>query len=295
MVAGGRIPQGARRSGLSWPSPAVGCEFRTIRPPVLCARSFIKLSSLNTFAIDQFLRAANVAIITMILSQRNKMNFQSAARIRHRAGGPVHWAVANSQSANAPELFEFSGSAAEDCYPRLGSSVEGLTAAEASARLQALGLNLITRERKPTILQEIWGRARNPLNALLLTLAAVSHFLGDDRAAIVIVVMVLLAITTAFVQEHRSNAAAARLRAMVRTTASVKRRTQPAEGQFDETPIGEVVPGDIVRLSAGDMIPADLRLIEAKDLFVNQSALTGEAMPAEKFAHACEHPTGDPF
>ena len=224
------------------------------------------------------------------------MNFQSAARIRHGAGGPVHLAVAKpSQSANAAELFEFSGSAIEDCCAQLGSSVEGLTAAEASARLQAYGLNLITRERKPTILQEIWGRARNPLNALLLTLAVVSHFLGDDRAAIVIVVMVLLAITTAFVQEHRSNAAAAQLRAMVRTTASVKRRTEAGEGQFNETPIGEVVPGDIVRLSAGDMIPADLRLIEAKDLFVNQSALTGEAMPAEKFAHACEHRTDDPF
>ena len=116
------------------------------------------------------------------------MNFQSAARILHGARGPVHWAVAKpSQSVNAPELFEFSGSAVEDCCAQLGSSVEGLTAAEASARLQAYGLNLITRERKPTILQEIWGRARNPLNALLLTLAAVSHFLGDDRAAIVIV------------------------------------------------------------------------------------------------------------
>ena len=74
-----------------------------------------------------------------------------------------------------------------------------------------------------TILQEIWSRARNPLNALLLTLAAVSYFLGDIRAAIVIALMVLLAIGTAFIQEHRSNEAAARLRAMVKTTASVRR------------------------------------------------------------------------
>src|SRR6516225_5764282 len=107
--------------------------------------------------------------------------------------------------------------------------------------------------------------------------------------------MVVLAITTAFIQEHRSNAAAARLRAMVHTTASVRRASQSSGGGFAEIPIERIVPGDVVRLSAGDMIPADLRLIEAKDLFVNQSALTGEAMPAEKFTHAYGHRPDDPF
>jgi Mg2+-importing ATPase len=94
--------------------------------------------------------------------------------------------------------------------------------------------------------------------------------------------MVLLATGTAFVQEHRSNKAAARLRALVRTTASVRRRT----AGFVEVPIEELVPGDVVSICAGDMVPADLRLIEAKDLFVNQAVLTGEAMPAEKSAQA---------
>ena len=98
--------------------------------------------------------------------------------------------------------------------------------------------------------------------------------------------MVVLAITTAFIQEHRSNEAAARLRAMVHTTASVRRRPSRSDEPFCEIPIEQLVPGDVVRLSAGDMIPADLRLLEAKDLFVNQSALTGEAMPAEKHAAA---------
>ena len=82
---------------------------------------------------------------------------------------------------------------------------------------------------------------------------------------------------------------------MVKTRATVRRRTAAAPGEFGELPLESVVPGDIVRLSAGDMIPADLRLIEAKDLFVNQSALTGEAMPAEKFAHPIERPGDDPF
>ena len=177
----------------------------------------------------------------------------------------------------------------------VGSSLAGLTAEEAERRLKSYGLNLVTREQKPTILQELWGRARSPLNALLLTLAVVSYFLGDVRAAIVIALMVLLAISTAFIQEHRSNEAAARLRAMVKTTVSVRRRTVAGHDDFTEVPLETLVPGDVVRLSAGDMIPADIRLLETKDLFINQSALTGEAMPAEKYAHACEQHLDDAF
>ena len=92
----------------------------------------------------------------------------------------------------------------------LGSSLEGLSATEAATRQKKYGPNLVARERKPTIPEEIWNRSRNPLNALLLTLAGVSYFLGDLRAAAVIATMVALAITTAFIQEHRSNEAAAR-------------------------------------------------------------------------------------
>jgi P-type Mg2+ transporter len=167
------------------------------------------------------------------------------------------------------------------------SSPAGLSRSDAQARLKTHGPNIVAREKQPNVLQELWTRARNPLNALLLTLATVSYFLGDFRAAIVIAAMVVLAIATAFVQEHRSNQAAAKLRAMVHTTASVRRTPAPTgDDPFVEVPIERLVPGDIVRLSAGDMIPADLRLIEAKDLFINQSALTGEAMPAEKYARA---------
>ncbi len=178
---------------------------------------------------------------------------------------------------------------------RLETSTLGLTLEEAGRRLLQYGLNRVTRERKATIFEELWTRTRNPLNALLLTLAVVSYFLGDMRAAIVIGAMVILAITTAFVQEHRSNEAAARLRAMVHTTASVCRRPQNSDEAFAEIPIEQLVPGDVIRLSAGDMIPADLRLIEAKDLFINQAALTGEAMPMEKFAHAVAHAGENPF
>jgi Mg2+-importing ATPase len=183
---------------------------------------------------------------------------------------------------------------AEACA-KLESAPEGLSATEAAERLKKFGPNLVARERKATIPEEIWSRARNPLNALLLTLATVSYFLGDVRAAVVIAAMVVLAITTAFIQEHRSNEAAAQLRAMVHTTASVRRNPCPSDGPFVEIPMDGLVPGDVVRLSAGDMIPADLRLLEAKDLFINQSALTGESMPAEKSAQPNAETCEDAF
>ena len=184
------------------------------------------------------------------------------------------------------ELLELSKTPAQATCEKLGSSPFGLTSDEATGRLKIYGLNLVTRERQPTIPEEIWSRSKNPLNALLVTLALVSYFLGDVRAAAVILVMVLLSIITAFIQEHRSNEAAAQLRAMVKTTASVRRGAAGAHVDFVEMPIETLVPGDVVRLSAGDMIPGDLRLLEAKDFFVNQSALTGESMPAEKYANA---------
>jgi Mg2+-importing ATPase len=212
---------------------------------------------------------------------------------RHDAARAATMRRHAQDKAGAADLFASSRLAPELACARLRTSVAGLAEEEAERRLKAHGLNLVTRERKPTILEEIWTHARNPLNALLVTLAIVSWFLGDVRAASVILIMVFLSVITAFVQEHRSNEAAARLRAMVKTTASVRRTGASAD--FREVPIETLVPGDIVRLSAGDMIPADLRLIDAKDLFVNQSALTGEAMPAEKYAHACEACIDDPF
>src|SRR6202035_431577 len=106
-------------------------------------------------------------------------------------------------------------------------------------------------------------------------------FLGDKRATAVIAVMVLLSVSLSFVQEHRSNNAAAKLRAMVRTTTTVLRRTGAGE-QILEVPIEEIVPGDVLRLSAGDLVPADVRVLAAKDLFLNEASLTGEAMPVEK-------------
>jgi P-type Mg2+ transporter len=223
--------------------------------------------------------------------QIKSMDAVHSSTLRHR----IRQGERDRLPSQAADLFALGQLATEPLCQRLQSSPAGLTYEEAARRLRDLGLNLVARERKPTILQEIWGRTRDPLNALLLTLAAVSYFIGDMRAAIVIVLIVLLAVGTSFVQEHRSNEAAARLRAMVKTTASVRRQPAVGNDDFVEVPIESLVPGDIVKLSAGDMIPADLRLLEAKDLFINQSALTGEAMPAEKFCHPYQQEIKDPF
>src|SRR6478672_1910576 len=141
------------------------------------------------------------------------------------------------------DLFTLSRLAAEPTCRQIGSTLLGLSVDEAARRLAVDGANLVTRERKLTIPEEIWNRAKNPLNALLLTLATLSYFLGDIRAAVVIVIMVVLSIITAFIQEHRSNEAAARLRAMVKTTASVRRAAADGQAEFAELPMELLVPG----------------------------------------------------
>jgi Mg2+-importing ATPase len=130
----------------------------------------------------------------------------------------------------------------------------------------------------------------NPFVVVLLILGTVSYLTGDRKAVIVVTVMVTVSVILRFIQEYRSSRAAEKLEAMVRTTATVRRQHEEEEAsgvirlvsKAKEIPIQEIVSGDIIELSAGDMIPADARLIESKDLFVSQSVLTGEALPVEK-------------
>jgi Mg2+-importing ATPase len=119
---------------------------------------------------------------------------------------------------------------------------------------------------------------RNPLVILLATLSAVSFATGDARAGTVMVGMVVLSVALRFIQEARADAAAAKLKAMIHVTATVIR-----DGAARELPLRDLVPGDIIKLSAGDMIPGDVRLLSCKDLFVSQGSLTGESFPVEKF------------
>jgi len=160
------------------------------------------------------------------------------------------------------------------------SSVAGLSAGQVRERLEEYGPNTVVHEEAARWWTYLFSAFNNAFVLLLLVLAAVAALTRDFEAAAIISIMVLVSAVLRFMQEYRSNLAAEKLKAMVETTATVTR-----EGIKREAPVDELVPGDIVHLSAGDMIPADLRLIAAKDLFVSQAALTGESMPVEKFAN----------
>ena len=122
---------------------------------------------------------------------------------------------------------------------------------------------------------------RNPLVILLAALSAISFATGDARAGTVMAAMVVLSVALRFLQEARADAAAAKLKAMIHVTATVIR-----DGAAREMPLRDLVPGDIIKLSAGDMIPGDVRVLSSKDLFVSQGSLTGESFPVEKFHDA---------
>ena len=161
----------------------------------------------------------------------------------------------------------------------LESGVDGLSTAEAALRLKKFGPNEIAQEKKKNVLVRLLDNVKNPLVILLTVLAAVSFATGDMRATIVIMVMVVLGVVLRFYQEMRADDAAAELKAMVAIKSTVVR-----DGQEMEVPLHNLVPGDVVRLAAGDMVPGDVRVLSAKDLFLNQAALTGESISVEKIA-----------
>ena len=176
-------------------------------------------------------------------------------------------------------------------YRVLMTSEQGLTEAHVARLVDKYGKNEVAHEPPPPWYQMLWRYLKNPFVLVLLVIGAVSYLTGDMKATFIVAVMVALSVVIQFVQEFRSSQAAERLKAMVRATATVTRQQYQrlADGtikeisQKREVPFEELVPGDLVHLSAGDMIPADLRLVTAKDLFVSQSVLTGESMPVEKY------------
>lgn len=178
-------------------------------------------------------------------------------------------------------------------FAALGSDPAGLSDEQAAHLREQYGPNTVAREAETNAIAQFVRRLANPLNLLLIALSIVSMVTGGTQSAVVIAVMVLLSVSLASIQENRSKQAAATLRAMVHTTATVLRRAAKLAPTLSvaprEMPIGELVPGDVVHLSAGDMIPADIRVVAEKDLYVNQSALTGEAMPVDKTAAAQPH------
>jgi Mg2+-importing ATPase len=181
-------------------------------------------------------------------------------------------------SASSRQLVDAATSDPETVLHGLSCLRDGLTQEEAERRLAEVGPNAVASEQHHGRLRMFGKALLNPLVILLSVLAAVSLATGDIRAAVVMMLMVVLGVVLRFVQEARADTAAAKLRAMIKVTASVFRG-----GKISEVPLAELVPGDVVKLAAGDMIPADVRIIGCKDLFVVQASLTGESMPVEKF------------
>ncbi len=161
------------------------------------------------------------------------------------------------------------------------SGPAGLREDEAAEALARFGPNVFSEAKKRSIAAELALKLRNPLLLLLLAAAIVSAFTGDAAAALIIVFVLAGSVALDYYQERRASDAVAKLRAMVRVTVRVRR-----EDREREVPAAEIVPGDVVLLRAGDLVPADGELAAARDLYVNEAVLTGEAFPAEKHAGA---------
>ncbi len=224
-------------------------------------------------------------------------------------GGAGRDRARNEAAARAAaELVALAHADVPEALERLDANADGLNPEQVEERLDRFGANVVAQEKpKPVLLQLLERFITNPINILLTVLAVITWVSGEEAsdkiAAVIMFAMVVMAVFVAHFQEARSSRAVEQLRRMVSNTATVRREAEELrdgnddESDDDEIPlvrivrkleieIDALVPGDIVYLSAGDMVPADLRLLGAKDLFVNQSTLTGESMPVEKFAGA---------
>ena len=195
------------------------------------------------------------------------------------AGPPVRPPHAKTKNIQvSPAVLDAARKDAEELLRDLRTAPGGLTQAEAEERARTTGPNEVAQEKAQGWPLRLLKIVRNPLVILLATLSAVSFATGDARAGIVMAMMVVLSAGLRFLQEARADAAAAKLKAMIHVTATVIR-----DGKAREMPLRDLVPGDIILLSAGDMIPGDVRVLSSKDLFVSQGSLTGESLPVEKF------------
>jgi Mg2+-importing ATPase len=183
--------------------------------------------------------------------------------------------------------FDYTGSPIETVFEKFNTSIKGLSETEAKKRLQEYGYNEPARKKKRTVLTQILSKFLNPLVIVLLIIAAFSIFFGEKISAILVSLMAVMSVFLSFIQEYRAGREAEKLSEMVRATATVYRNGKPREVK-----IKEIIPGDIVDLFAGDMIPADLRIITCKDLFINQASLTGESFPIEKVSEPIQGKNG---
>lgn len=165
----------------------------------------------------------------------------------------------------------------KDVFTELKTGKQGLTEQEARLRLKLYGLNVISDKKEKGIILEFLSHFNDPLIIILLIAAGISASFGEIKNFVIIFIMVLVSVTLDFFEEHSANNAAKKLKERVHTTATIIR-----DGKKRDVNASHVCVGDIIFLSSGDLVPADARIIEANDFFVNQSSLTGESFPCEK-------------
>lgn len=178
-------------------------------------------------------------------------------------------------------LIDVCGLSVADSLSKLNTSINGLSSEEAENRLEQYGKNELAHTKKISFWGDIFNRVKSPLVIQLLIIAIVSGFIGEISSTFIVSCMVLLSVGLSYILDRRSNKAVEALGKRVQTRVIVLR-----DGEEKEISISEIVPGDIVILQAGSIIPADLRLIHTKDFYVSQSILTGESMAIEKKSEA---------
>ena len=185
-------------------------------------------------------------------------------------------------------LIQFGLMEERKLFELLGTDIDGITQKEAEKRIEEYGYNEISYGNGITLRKRLFDAFINPFSLVLIVLALVSFFTDyvipskgdkDLTTVIIITIMVTLSGALRIIQEGKSNKAGEKLKEMIKTTSAVIR-----DGEESEIPMEEIVVGDIIRLNAGDMIPADVRIISSKDLFISESSMTGESEVVEKFS-----------
>ena len=186
-------------------------------------------------------------------------------------------------SENERRMVELCAVSEQEAIAKLNSSANGLSAEEAERRLAKYGANELAHAKQLGFWGDILRRCKSPLVVQLLVIAAVAAFIGEAKSAVIVGAMVVLSVGLSYILDRRSSRAVETLGKRVQSRTLVLR-----DGVETEIKITDVVPGDIVLMQAGSIVPADVRLLVAKDFFLSQSSLTGESMPVEKSAQADE-------
>jgi Mg2+-importing ATPase len=190
--------------------------------------------------------------------------------------------ILRADTSSTPHYKEKEAKGVSYLLETFETSFKGLSEKECIRRLEEYGFNEPAKRKKHAVVLQLLSKFLNPMVIVLFIIATSSFFFGEAIGGMIVIAMALVSVSMSFFQEYKAGREAEKLSEMVRANATVLR-----DGKMKDIPIRDVVPGDIIDLTAGDIVPADLRIIQAKDLFVQQSNITGESMPVEKSPCNC--------